>query len=151
MKEKAMSDMADTAMKNYEQAVRAGLKMQEEAGKWWTNMFNQGVGDDWQKRLGTMTSGFVPLAQKRMEEMMELMQKNGRTSAELMKKAMEAAQTPMGAESQAKWMDFWTSSMGAMRSSTEAMTQINNKAVEGWINYIRKNAEFPEMQTRPAR
>lgn len=151
MKDKAMTDMADTARKNYEQAVRAGFKMQEEAGRWWSNMFNQaGFGDDWQKRfnnVSAMTSGFVPLAQKRMEEMMDLMQKNSRTTTELMKKAVDAAQTPVIAESQAKWMDFWTSSIGAIRSNTEAMTQINSKAIDAWIDYLRKNADFVEPRS----
>lgn len=151
MKDKNINDMADNAMKNYEQAVRTGLKMQEEAGKWWSNMFNQaGFGDDWQKRMNNVsavTSGFVPLAQKRMEEMMDLMQKNGRTTAELMKKAIDAAQTPAMAESQAKWMDFWTSSIGVLRNNTEAMTQINSKAIDAWIDYIRKNADVAEVRS----
>lgn len=153
MKDKTMTDMADTAMKNYEQAVRAGLKMQEEAGKWWSSVFTQtGLGEDWQKRFGNvsaMTSEFVPLAQKRMEAMMDLMQKNSRTTTELMKKAVDAAQAPAIAESQAKWMDFWTSSIGAIRSNTEAMTQINSKALDAWMNVLRKNPDLTE--TRSAR
>jgi hypothetical protein len=150
MKEKQMTDVADNAMKNYEQAVRTGLKLQEEAGKWWTNMFSQaGFGEEWQRRfngVNAMTSGFVPLAQKRVEEMMDFMQKNGRTTADLMKKAVEAAQSPGMAESQAKWMEFWTSSIGALRNNTEAMAQMNSKAIDSWIEYVRKNADYSETR-----
>jgi len=74
------------------------------------------------------------------------MEKNGRTGAELMKKAVDAAQTPAIAESQAKWMDFWTSSMGAVRSNAEAVTQISTKAIDSWIDFIRENTEVTEIR-----
>lgn len=150
MKDKT-SDMADSAMKNYEQAVRAGLRIQEETGRWWSNMFTQSAfTGDWQKRFNdasAMTNGFAPIAQKRMEEMMDFMQKNSRTTAELMKKAVDAAQTPTLADSQAKWMDFWTASIGAMRNNTETMTQIGSKAIDAWIDYVRKNSDLTDLRT----
>lgn len=144
-----MQDMADTAMKNYEQAMRTSLKFQEEASKWWNSMFNQTtLTQDWQKRFSSMTgmaNTLMPMAQRRMEEMVNLMEKNSRTGAELMKKAVDAVQTPVVAESQAKWMEFWTSSMGAMRSNAEAVTEIGTKAIDSWIDFIRKNAEITEV------
>jgi len=145
-----MSNMADTAMKSYEQAIRTSFKLQEEAGRWWTSMFHQAnLAQDWQRRLSTMTgmaNNMMPLAQRRMEEVMDLMEKNSRTSAELLKKAVDAAQTPALAESQAKWMEFWTSSMGAVRSNTEAVSQISSKAIDSWIDFVRKNSEVTEVR-----
>jgi len=149
-REKPMSDIADTAMKNYEQAVHTALKFQEEAARCWTSMLNQGAFvQDWQKRVDNfngMANKLVPLAQQRIEEVMSLMEKNGRTGAELMKKAADAAQTPVVSESQTKWMEFWTSSMGAVRSSTEALTEIGTKAVDSWIDFVRKNTEISEVR-----
>jgi hypothetical protein len=151
---KPMSEMADTAMKNYEQAIRTSLKLQEEAGRWWSSMLNQtAMAQDWQKRVSNVTgmaNSLMPIAQKRMEEVMSLMEKNSRTGAELMKKAVDAAQTPAIAESQAKWMEFWTSSMGAVRSNAEAVTQISSKAIDSWIDFIRKNAEVAEVRVPKA-
>jgi len=149
-----MTEMGDKALKNYEQAMRTGLKMQEEAGKWWSSMFTHTeLTQDWQKRWSNMTgmaNTFVPMAQRRMEEVMTLMEKNGRTSAELMKKAVEAAQTPVVAESQAKWMEFWTSSMGAMRSNTEALSEMSSKTIDSWIQFVRKNTETTEVRVPKA-
>lgn len=149
-RETAMSDMADTALKNYEQAIRTTLKLQEEAARCWTSMLNQGTFvQDWQKRVNHfsgVTNKLVPLAQQRMEEVIGLMEKNGRAGAELMKKAVDAAQTPGVTESQAKWMDFWTSSIGAVRSNTEAVTEIGTKAVDSWIDFVRKNADVSEFR-----
>jgi hypothetical protein len=148
-----LADMAETALRNYEQAMRTGLKFQEEAGKMWTSMFNQAAcTPDWQKQVTGMTgmaSSLLPLAQRRMEEVMNLMEKNGKAGAELIKKAVDAAQTPTVAESQAKWMEFWTSSMGAVRSNAEAVSQISSKAIDSWIDIVRKSSELCEA--RPAR
>ena len=145
-----VTEMADKAMKNYEQALRTGLKFQEEAGKWWSTMFNQATfAQDWQKRVTDMTgvaSSFMPLAQRRMEEVISLMEKNSKTGSELMKKAVEAAQAPAVAESQAKWLDFWSSSLGAVRSNTEAVSQISSKAIDSWIEFVRKNTEVTDVR-----
>jgi hypothetical protein len=113
-------------------------------------MVNQAAGTtDWQKRLTNMTtvaSTLVPLAQERMDEVMALMEHNSRTGAELAKQAMDAAQTPVIADSQAKWMDFWTSSLGVARTNTEALTKISNKAIDSWIDFIQKNTEVTEIR-----
>jgi hypothetical protein len=140
-----LSEIADKALKNYEQALHTSLKLQEEAGRWWSSMLNQtAFAQDWQKRVNNVTgitTNFIPLAQRRMEEVIDLMEKNSRTSAELMKKAVDAAQTPAIAESQAKWLDFWTSSMGALRSNTVAVSEISSKSIESWVQFVRHNSE----------
>ncbi len=148
--EKPVTEMADNAMKNYEQALRTGLKLQEEAVRCFNQMFNHtATPQDWQKRFTNftaVTSEVMPLTQKRMEEVLELMEKNSRTGAELVKKAVDAAQTPVPAESQAKWMEFWTFSMGAARSNAEAMTQISARAIDSWIDFVRRNTEVTEIR-----
>lgn len=149
-REKAMGDMADSAMKNYEQAVRTGMKLQEEAVRCWNGLFTQTASaQDWQKRFSSftnLTNEVVPLTQRRMEEVLELMEQNSRTGAELMKKAVDAAQTTVPAESQAKWMEFWTSSMGAMRNNAEAIAQINARAIDSWVTFVRENTEVTEVR-----
>src|SRR5258706_8030630 len=129
---KGISDMAEKALRNYEHAVRTGLKMQEEAVQAWTNLFSQSATQDYQKgftRFNTVANAIMPAAQKRMEETLDLMEQNSQTGAKLMKKAMDAAQTPVIAESQAKWMDFWSTSLEAARCNAEAFTQIGTRAM----------------------
>lgn len=149
-----MADLADKTLKNYEQALRTALKMQEEAGKWWTSMFNQTtVAQDWQKRFSNVTgmaSSLMPIAQRRMEDVISFVEKNNKTSADLMKKAVEAAQTPGVAESQAKWVEFWTSSMGAARANAEAVSEMSTKAIDSWIEFVRKNTEVTELRVPKA-
>ena len=146
--QKPLTAMADQARTNYEHAVRAGQKFQEEAGQWWGRMLGQVVTtNDWQKqftRLTEMTSSAMPLAQQRLEEAMRFMETNSRTGAELMKKAVDAAQTSSIAECQAKWMDFWSSAMKAAQSNIEAATDLGTHAIDSWIQFVRKNNEVTE-------
>lgn len=149
-REKAMADMADKALKNYEQIVRTGLKLQEEAGRCFTSMLTHGASlQDWQKPFTNLTSvanGVLPQAQKRMEEVLDLVENNTRTGVDLMKKAVDAAQTPVIAESQSKWMDFWTASLGAARTNAEALMQMNTRALDSWIDFVQKNTEVTQVR-----
>jgi hypothetical protein len=147
-------EMADQAMKNYEQALRAGLKLQEEANRCWGSLFNQSApAPDWQKRLLSFTTaanGLLPANQKRMEELLNLVEKNGRTNTDLLKKAVTAAQTPAIAESQSKWMEVWTSSLSAARENTETMAQISCRAIDSWIDLMQKGTEVIEVRVPKA-
>jgi hypothetical protein len=146
----AASDLSDAARRNFEQVMRTTFKWQEEASRWWTTMATQaGTMQDWQKRMNTLTgtaNSFMPLVQKRMEDVVELLEKNGRTTAELVRKAADASQTPVLADSQAKWMEFWTSSLGAVRSNAEALGEISTRSIDSWIGYVRKNSEMQEVR-----
>lgn len=105
--------MAQTATKTIEQAVSTSSKFQEEVA--------------------------TPVGQKVMEEMIVLLEQNSRNSAELMKKALEAAQTPSLTESQSRWMDFWTSSIGVFQSNLETLTHISTRMMDSWMEGMRKS------------
>jgi hypothetical protein len=139
-----MSELADTLRQNCEQALRSSLKFQEEAGRWWGSVLNPATcAEQWQHQLNAATrtaNTLLPLAQKPVSEMIDLAEKNSRISAELMKKAFDAAQTPAVDESQAKWKEFWTGSLDVMRSNTEALSQISSNAIGSWMDVMRKGA-----------
>lgn len=142
---RSMSDMADALRKNCEQALRSSLKFQEEAGRWWSSVFNPATcAQQWQERLTqatTTANSLLPLAQKPMGELIDLAEQNTRTGADLMKKAVDAAQSPSLGESQAKWAAFCSDSLGAMQSNTQALSKISSEAIDSWAGFIRRNAE----------
>src|SRR5688572_17110487 len=85
-----VSEVFDQAMKNDEQALRTGLKFQEETGKSWVNLFNQsGSPQDAYKQFA---SDVIPTAQKRVGECVELLEQNSRAGFDLLKKGMETTQ-----------------------------------------------------------
>jgi hypothetical protein len=147
----SISEMSDAMRKNCEQALKTSLKLQEEAGRWWGSVFNPAAcAQNWQEQLNTATrtaNTILPLAQKPVSELIDLVEQNSRTSADLMKKALGAAQTPALAESQAKWAEFWTSSLQAARANTETLSQIGAKAIDSWSGFIRTNADAAESRS----
>src|SRR6266481_4886535 len=96
-KTKPLSEPPTKAMKNNEKPVRTGLKLQEEAAHLWTNLLNQSAApQDWQKRFSgatTVANGIIPAAQKRLEEVVHLVEQNTRASTGLFKKAADVCQT----------------------------------------------------------
>ena len=150
-KTKPLSEAADKAMKNYEQAVRTGLKLQEEAAHLWTNLLNQSASpQDWQKRFSSashVANGIFPAAQKRLEDVLNLVEENTKASTDLFKKAADVCQTTTLPECQAKWLDLCTASVDLARSNFEAVAQINSRAVDSWIDYVRKSADVTEVKT----
>ena len=143
-------DMAQQGVKNCEQAMRNGLKFQEEATKWWNNMAGHtGSAQDWQKRFSnatTVATNFTAAAQKRAEEFLDLAETNARAQVELTKKAADAMQAPTIAESQHKWIEFWTASLGVVRSSSESMAQISGRALDSWVDFVQKNGEMSQVR-----
>jgi len=144
------SDLFDQALKNYEQTLRTGLRLQEEAGQWWMNLLNHATtAQDWQKKVSGLTNELNGPLQKRMEECLGLLEENHRTNVELMKKAFEAAQTGAPAESQAKWKAFWDTSVKSLQNNVQAMTQINSKMLDAWVAFVKKNsAEFESAASK---
>jgi hypothetical protein len=135
-----VSEVFDQALKNYEQTLRTGLKLQEDAGRWWTNLLNQSTSvHDWQKRVTAATSEVIEPTQKRMEEYLGLIEKNNRANVELLKQALQAAQTTGPSECQAKWVDFWQSSLNSVQTNAQAIAQINSKMMGSWISFVKKN------------
>jgi hypothetical protein len=140
---KPVSELYEQAMGNYEQALRTGLRMQEESGKWWTNIMDQASSPhDWQKWMKAMSDRLIPETQKNLEENMCIVEQNNRTGVELMKKAMEAAQSSTVMEGQAKFLTLWGASLNAFRENAQAATQANTKAIEMWVEFLRRNAEM---------
>jgi hypothetical protein len=152
--EKSMSDMADKAMKNYESTLKTGLKLQEETVKAWSNLYNQSTAaQDYQKTFANynkLANGVFPIAQRRLEEVIALVEKNTRTGTELVRKSVEAAQSPISGNGQNKWTELWTASMAAFRANAEAVAEINAKAIDSWIDLVKKSAEAAETRATKA-
>ena len=147
-KTKPVTDLYEQAMKNYEQALKAGLKMQEESARMWTGFLNQGTSpQDWQKKARTMADEIVPPAQKAVDDGLKVIEQNSKTSVELLKKAVAAAQATSVQDAQARLLSFWETSLNAMRDSAVAVTQANNKVLENWVAYVRKNGEATATAT----
>lgn len=141
-KTKPVTDLYDQAIKSYEQALKTGVKMQEESAKYFSTLVNQTTSpQDWQKRMKSVTDEFIPQTQKTVEDSVKLIEQTTRTSIELLKKAVATGQPATMQDAQAKFLGLWEASLNAMRDTAVSVTQANNKAIESWVSYARKNSE----------
>lgn len=142
MKEKTKSpgsELFDQALKNYEQALRTGTKVQEEAVAYWTKLFNQAAArPGLQDQLASVANNVMPPAQRYMEGCLTILEMNTRASVDLMKKGLEAMQTTNVADSQSKLMEFFESSLKSVKSQSQAVVDLNAKATDSWLSMIKK-------------
>lgn len=130
------------AMKNYEQAVQAGLKLQQESAKWWMDVMSKaGSPEDWQAKASDLASESVSMAQKRMEENLKLLEDNSRTSVELLNQAMEAMKAGSVSDGQAKMQEVWEASLEAVRKNATTVQQANAKWMQSWMDLVPKANE----------
>jgi len=141
-KAKLGTDLFEQATKNYEQALKTGLKLQEDSLRTWTGLLNQTTApQDLQKRVKALTDEIIPQTQKTIEDNLKLVEQTSRVSIELLKKAAATAQATTVQDAQSKFLSFCETSLNAVRDTTVAVTQANAKAVEAWVGYARKSAD----------
>lgn len=141
-KTKSGTNLFEQGLKNYEQALKTGLKLQEDSLRVWTGLLNQPTApQELQNRAKAMVDDIIPQAQKTIEANLKLVEQNSRTTIELLKKAAAATQAATVQEAQSKFLSLWEASLNAVRDTTMAFAQANAKAVESWNGYVRKSAE----------
>jgi len=147
-KAKPIIELFEQAMKNYEQALKTGLKLQEQSTRWCVGLLNEAASpQDWQKRMKGLVDEIIPQTQKSVEESVKLMEKNSRTTLDLLKKAAAAAQSTSPQEAQAKFLSFWEASSGALRETAQTVAQANTRTLESWAEFVRKTIE-PEAKAK---
>lgn len=140
-KTKPISDLFEQTLKSYEQALKTGLKLQEESAKTFLGCCTPGAAADVQKKVRAISDEAIPQVEKAVEQALELMEKNTQTGVALLKKAVAAAQATTAQDAQAKCLAFYEGCLDAVRENAVALTQASNKAAESWLGYVRRNAE----------
>ena len=127
----------DEAVSTFNDAVKAGVKLQEEIGNWWSDALDQvGAGEQWQRKSKALFSEAIPVAQKNAEEWLKLAEQNYRRSMALFKKAWEVQPGDVG-EMRAKSQELWEASLDLVRDNARAMAQANVKMMEIWGKLLR--------------
>jgi len=140
-KAKPVTELFDQVTKNCEQMVRSSLKLQEEASKWLTGLYNQNAAQEAQKKFKAVADEFIPQTQKQIDEGLKLAEQNSKTGIDLLKKAAAVAQATSAEDAQARALRYWEASLGAMRDMAQAVTQAQTKAFETWTELVRKTTE----------
>lgn len=138
-KTKASADLFEQASKNYEQILKSGMKLQQESTQWWANAMSEAGSPEMQKKLKAVADDLIPQTQKNIDEWLKTVEQNSRTGIDLLKKAMAVTQSASLQEAQTKVFGLWEASLNSMCETTQAVTQANTKAMESWMDFVRKN------------
>ncbi len=134
------SSLFDQAVSTFGDALKAGVKIQEEVGKWWSDALDQsGPAMEWQKRSRAMVKEALPAAQKSAEDWLKLVEKNYSKSMALLKQAFEADADP--ADIRVRTQELWEASLQLVRENAQAMAETNMKMMEVWAGLLKKNVE----------
>ncbi len=123
----------EQAVETFEQAVKTGCKIQEQAVEQFTD-FAERLGSpvDWQKRAQKSFDAAVPAFQKSFDEAMAVMNANAKASLDLLGKAFDTARCDSTAAAQDKMRDMWELALKSVRENTRALVQANTRIVESW-------------------
>jgi hypothetical protein len=143
MKGKAQAnftEMLDQAIETFDTALKTGVKMQEEATKWWTEMLGETSSiQDIQDRMRTMMMDALPSTQRNIDQYMRVIDKTYHSSMDLLKKAFETAQCESIVDAQMKTQELWEATLTALRTNAQALVQINAQAMESWAQFAHKD------------
>lgn len=144
-KTKTGMDVLEQAMRNYEQAFKAGMKVQEETAKWWGSVLTKApTADAWQKKATALGEEAFPTLQKLTEESMRVIEQCSRSSLDLFKEGMEAARSTSLAEGQTRLQKLWEGSLQTLQANVQAVAHLNTRLMETCLDAARKGAELAE-------
>ena len=139
----------DPAVQTLEDAFMAGVKIQENVTKFWSDAFDQaGVLQDWQKRSQALIKEVIPAAQKNAENWMRILEENYRSNIELLRRMLSG--DGFGEEAQTRTKEAWETSLGMLRDSAQAVAQTNMKMLGMWTDMFRRNVAAAQEMGKTA-
>lgn len=102
--------------------------------------------EDWQKRWSATVMESLPLAQKRIEESLQMVEQCSHTSLDFLKQAFEAGKIECDDGMPTKVQELWEASLQTLRTNAPAFTQFNAKAVESWVQDPAESRRTPRRR-----
>ena len=134
-----LAGMFDQGLQAFGDALKAGVKAQEEVARWWSDALHQnGPVQEWQKKSQSLVSDAFPAYQKNAQEWLKIVEQNYKRSLDLLRTALANEEGAEPADLQARTQKLWEASLGIVRENTQAMTQANLKLMETWSDLLRK-------------
>lgn len=135
-----MSELFDQAIETFDSALKTGVRIQEEATRWWTDMLRESdTLQELQHRAQTMMMEALPTTQKNVDQYIKLLDKTYHTSIELLNKALQASQSGSLSDAQQRIQEFWEATFAALRTNAQAIVQVNSKTMEAWSEMARRD------------
>lgn len=149
--ESTFTGLFDQAVHTFGDAIKAGVKLQEDVTRWWGDALEKaGPVADFQKRSLLTVREAIPVAQKNAEEWLKVFENNYRKSMDLLKRAFEARDTDTAADYQARLQEIWEGSLAMIREGAQTAAQTHVKMLELFADLLKKNLNgAPARQAVP--
>jgi hypothetical protein len=132
-----VNELFHEAMRNYENALKSGIELQEESVNLWKSLLTQlGSPEDFQGKLEAMQAEVFPTARKRMEEFVELFNRSSNQTLELFEKSMNVYQAKSVTDAQRRLQDLMESSLATLRSNVHTAMNTNAKIITSWKDML---------------
>ena len=132
-------DLFGQAMKAWETAAAAGVKMQEECSKWVRQMFCQSSTlIDRYEEGHKVISEAIAKSRENVNEAISLMNQQAEASLKLIQKALEVCDGEAPADAPKKLTDWWQSALETMRINNQAVLKANSRILGTWSELARK-------------
>ncbi len=132
-------DLFRQAMRAWETAAEAGVKMQDECSKWVRQMFCESstLHDLYQKGQKMMSEA-IAQSQENVDEAIRLMNQQAEASLKLIQKALEVRDTESPGDDPQKLTDWWQAALDTMRTNNQAVLRANSRILSTWSEMARK-------------
>lgn len=145
-----MADIMDQAVETIDMAIKNGVRMQEEASRWWSGMMGgSNPLQAMQREAEAAGEQTRPLVQETVEDSLRALDSSWRNGMDLFRKVLETGQS--AAALQQKTQQLWEASISTLRTEMQAMAEVNARALERWTEIARENTEgMAAMASRQA-
>ncbi len=146
-------DLFRQAMKAWETAAEAGVKMQEECASWVRQMFCQSSTlTDWFEKGQKAVSEAMAKSQENVDEAISLMNQQAEASLKLVHKALEVRDGETPSDGPKKLTDWWQAALETMRINNQAVLKANSRILGTWSEMARKvNGEAADTMAELAK
>ena len=137
-------ELFNQPLRNYDLALHTGLKAQEDAinGLWECVSQAPAPHDRQRHSRATNYRQLAFLAQRRIEESLQLVEQNGLSSLTALKRSFKHASIKDRSVTQTKMQEL-EASLQALLANAQAVTQMSGKVVEFWVQRVQKEIETP--------
>ncbi len=132
-------DLFRQAMKAWETAAEAGVRMQEECANWVRQMFcESSTLSDWYDKGQKVMSEAIAKSQENVDEAIRLMNQQAEASLKLIHKALEVRDGETPSDGPKKLTDWWQAALETMRINNQAVLKANSRILGTWSEMARK-------------
>ena len=128
-----MGQMFTQAGDSFRSTMEAGLKMQEQASKMWSNTTQTPTMlDDFVGRNERLAGEYTSALEANLDQWKKGFETQARTSLDWLRQAFEAAKGQSPADLHTRTQELWQTSFDSVKNSTDSLMKTNSRMLERW-------------------